>query len=258
MSVIQDCILEVRLSGSGEIDRLADLVHDFTSVLWKSGQIWSHALISQDETSVYVSVETPAVDSLAPEFDTPWVTAARKQVDAYCASPPCWVARGRNASLRQTTEEWLNGEPLYLYVTALEDVSPLRSAFDGEPVPLYLLPASQELRQDLMFWSSEYRCLDRLWLASGALERESLAQLTDPGSLINMSGQAVARAVEQSLGVPVYFYLFRDGSTHDVSVPELCPSCGARPGPDHTRIAMGARTFGFSCKLCRLVSGLNP
>jgi predicted nucleic acid-binding Zn ribbon protein len=139
-----------------------------------------------------------------------------------------------------------------LYTTYLSLESPLRCGEGFAPLPLYRVPAtSDEGYWDVMVWQSDYQACDTLWMNSATAERSSYRQLADLHSALSQTGLAVCRQIEESTGVPTYYYLYRYGKRRRDPERKLpCPSCSnpwALTVPWHDR-------FDYRCDPCRLLS----
>lgn len=101
--------------------------------------------------------------------------------------------------------------------------------------------------QSVEEWARTYTHVDRIWSDSGALEKWSAEQLSDPGSELNRAGQVACRALEKALGTPVYLLINQWSlETGEMLMMERCPLCGALGSQ------LAERSPLSGCRTCRL------
>src|SRR4030095_10540586 len=149
---------------------------------------------------------------------------------------------------------WRRARTLYLSTTFLHEESPLRSPELAAPLPLYLLPLAPSLREQIMFWSENYRHHDALWIGSGKLEIPAYRQLADPRSELSQQGRGLCRRIESATRKPTYYYLRRYYGRARGEERRRCPGCGRKWAVAAPRAVWSFAAFPFRCARCRLVS----
>jgi predicted nucleic acid-binding Zn ribbon protein len=188
---------------SVELNALEDEVRGLLDSLSKNGQIWGEEVIGHQDGSVKVWLNVPRPDALSDEHRTDWGRQAYDRVAALCETGPAW----RIADDRADTaceETWQAGAGLYLFTRMFDKTSPVCAGNTGEPIPLYLLPTTQEVRERLFFWARNYRTHDELQLGCGPLEIPAYRQLAEVGSELSDEGRSLCRIVEDTTGQPTY------------------------------------------------------
>jgi predicted nucleic acid-binding Zn ribbon protein len=238
-----------------DIEVLEDEVQGLLGSLSKNGQIWGDEAIGHEDGTVKVWLNVPRPDALSEKHRTEWVCQTFERVRALCETEPEWRIADDRAS-RTRGETWQAGSGLYLFTHMFDKTSPVCAGKTGEPIPLYLLPVSQNVRESLFAWAGNYRTLDDLQIGCGPLEIHAYRQLAEVGSELSESGRSLCRTLEDATGQPSYYYLMRYWGREEGEDARRCPSCGgawATPAPDDGK---GLAWFDFRCKPCRLVSHL--
>lgn len=236
---------------SGKRDELVDAVDALFAGLHQNGQIWGDHVAGWVEGARRVTCRVPGCDSLDDRHASAIVRNALASVRALCAEPPQWsVVDDRTGDPRS----WRDEKSLYFFTHVFEQTSPVCAGTDGDPIPLYLLPLSEETREQLFSWMKKYRMYDEVQLDCGPLELDAYRQLADPHAELSQDGRELARDVELAIGFPTYYYLMRYwGRPGDEDRP--CPGCGGEwQTPVRDRSTKGLDRFEFRCEPCRLVS----
>jgi predicted nucleic acid-binding Zn ribbon protein len=131
--------------------------------------------------------------------------------------------------------------------------TPLTCSDCGGKVPLYRISRMRRHGNDhgLRYWAHRYRAVDDLWTGSDVGEQFAYRQLSQHDSDLSKLGRSTCRRIENTTGIPTYYYLYR---WYARSMPSerrrTCPSCGRKwlqepPWMDG---------YDFRCDRCRLVS----
>jgi predicted nucleic acid-binding Zn ribbon protein len=237
-------------------EELWDAVILLYAALKKNGQVWGDPVMGWVGGGIRLACATPRRDSPDPEHHSGWVDSAFARLTQLCAAPPLGTVLDDRCG--EVSGSLKDAQGLYLFTHAYDSTSPVCGGADGEPVPVYLLPLDHVQRQDLVFWMSEYRALDEVWLASGRLELEAYRELADPDSHFSKRGRALANIVEASTGPPMYYYLMRYWARASGEQDRPCPMCG-RSWASTIISEEGLNKHEFHCDPCRLIStrGVN-
>ena len=182
-----------------------------------------------------------------------WGRERLKRVIEEFACVPRWTILEDNVPKRLPS--WRRSSSLYLFTHAFRDASPVCCGDSGAAIPLYLLPISQQAREDAYFWSNHYRDHDNVWLGSGTLEVLAYRETADPKSELSSEGRESCREIEAATGKPTFYYLQRYWGRTVGEEKRLCPLCGRKW---RTSTKETDKTpfweFTFRCMQCRLVS----
>jgi predicted nucleic acid-binding Zn ribbon protein len=237
---------------------LTDEMHGLLGALTKNGQLWGEQVFGWVNGTLVVTCGVPRSDALSAKHQSEWVQAALTRVKDLCNEPPTWRVLDDRVAEFDSFGSWTSASGLYLFTHAFDETSPIARADDGKPVPLYLLPVDQLIRQDLAFWMSQYRDLDRIWLNGGQLEVPAYRQLADPKSQFSKRGRRLARVVEEATGLPTYFYLMRYWGRRRREEMRRCPGCGGKWAVKSDLAPRGLAKHEFRCDPCRLISVVAP
>ncbi|MFT7622097.1 MAG: putative nucleic acid-binding Zn ribbon protein [Myxococcota bacterium] len=236
------------------LEALEDEVQGLLASLQKNGQIWGEAVIGHVSGAIQVCLQVPARDALARRHYSEWVRRDLDRVLALCSREPTWsVVDDRPDLLSGAT--WEADTSLYLFTHLADRTSAVCSGANGKPVPLYLLPLSQQVREDLVFWAGDYRTLDELQIRCGQLEIPAYRQLAEVGSELTNIGRTLSNTVEEATGLHTYYFLMRYWGREKGENQGRCPGCGEAWSTPKPRGEKGLARFDFRCEPCRLVSG---
>jgi len=241
-------------------EELKDAAEWYLACLLKNGQIYGDYLLawSRGRLLAYVYVGRP--DSLAARYHSKWGKSDLHRVVQLFGQPPkCDILED---DVPKRFAPWKRSGSFYLYTNALAAASPLCCGDTGSPIPLYLLPLTQETREQLYFWARAYNHHDNIWLGSAALEIPAYKQLADPKSDLSVTGRKLCAKVERATGKPTFYYLARFWGRVIGEDERPCPLCGGKwhpsRSPDDERPFFPYERpffpFHFRCKKCRLVS----
>ena len=235
-----------------ELEEAADW---YLATLLKNGQVYGDRLTGWNRRTLTAYTYLARPDSMAERNHCEFSRAALQAVVELFGQSPTWKILEDNVPKRFPS--WKRCTSFYLFTNAFEEASPLCCGDTGQPVPLYLLPISQETREYLCYWSSAYRNHDMLWIGSGALEIPAYKQMADPASELSQNGRDLCAEIQQATGIPTFYYIQRYWGRREGEENRLCPGCGSKWRVKGTR-PQGApfHQFAFRCKRCRLVSNL--
>ena len=205
----------------------------------------------QDHFEARVSI--PEQESLLPKWNNEWVNEAFQQAGEIGVEFAGFEIIGQDYQADETSRDE-QPEFLMLYTTYLDSCSPIKSGNSLKPVPLYqLLQQNPPLAEAVIKWQESWQACDQLQMNGSVLEQTALAEISEYQSELSQQGMALARQIEQEVGVPVYYYLYRLGNDEQVEHHRTCPCCGRNwklAKPLH-------EMFYFQCKPCHLVSNLS-
>jgi predicted nucleic acid-binding Zn ribbon protein len=121
-------------------------------------------------------------------------------------------------------------------------------------VPVFTLPVSDQIKEELLFWRRDYEAFDRIWFRSGALEIQAYRLMADPRSDLSQEGRRLCREMEESTCIPTFYYLMRYWSRSRNEEERLCPGCGKDWKALEPEFGERFSRFHFKCDPCRLVS----
>lgn len=154
-----------------------------------------------------------------------------------------------DSTYSESKPEWL-----VLYTTHLQSCSPIHNGTDLQPIPLYkFFQKTPHLSLDLIKWQENWQAYDQLQMNGAGLEKLALAEISEPNSRLSKHGIALAKEVEQSIGIPTYYYLYRVGGESLAKEQQRsCPCC-----KEKWRLEAPMGILYFKCDRCRLVSNLS-
>ncbi|MFK7821023.1 MAG: DUF2310 family Zn-ribbon-containing protein [Planctomycetaceae bacterium] len=206
--------------------------------------------------SLHYYVNAAQLDAIDPKHFGKYTSQAHDAV-AKAFGAAAQVQHLEDATDDRQFTRWEDSSSLYLFFTAFRVTAPVTCGDSGDAIPSYQLPISDETREGLYFWASEYQANDRLWFASGALELPTYRQLADPTSELSQAGRDLCKSVEDATEKPTYYYMMRYHGRLSGEETRACPGCGdtwhvrdedLQDEPFHN--------FHFRCETCRLVSSV--
>ncbi len=229
----------------------ADLAESYLASLLWNGHINEYLLASSRTITAVVELSRP--DALNARYLSKWGRRELRRVRAAFGRAPSSSLIAQ--PLRRRWPSWRSASALYLFTHAFDRQSPVCAFNSTDSLPLYTLPISDKLREEVRSWALSYRDLDRVWLASGALEMQGYRQLADPSSQLSSTGRDLCAKIGHATGRRTYYYLTRYYGRRRNDDARLCPDCGAewRVSEHHSATSEFAR-FEFCCHRCRLVS----
>jgi predicted nucleic acid-binding Zn ribbon protein len=238
----------------GETTR-SDIVEDYLVALLHNGQILGDYFFApfKAELVVYTHVARPS--ALAKQYHSKWgLSSLRDVVKAFGQLPACEIIQD---DVPERFPSWKKSSFLYLFTHAFDDMSPVCCGDSGRPIPVYLLPISDQTREDLYFWARHFKDHDNIWLASGALEIPAYKQTADPRSELSSVGRELCKEIESATDKKTFYYLHRYWGRNVGEQDRPCPICGHRwrtSKKEKVSKELPFWNFWFRCVRCRLVS----
>jgi len=234
-------------------ESLKHSAEDYLSALSWNGQVCGECLLTWSNAQLIAYTRVPRPDSFAKHHHSQWGASALNKLTEAFGCDPDW--RIIDDDVPKRFPSWRRSSSFYLFTHALDEASPVCCGDSGEPIPVYLLPISDQDRRDLYSWSGSYQDLDKVWLASGALEIPAYKQLADPTSELSVTGRELCARIEKATQKPTFYYLTRYWGRNDGEATRPCPLCGGewRLSDQNEDIA-SFHKFPFKCDSCRLVS----
>jgi len=230
----------------------ADVAEAYLVSLVRNGQVHEY-LLSSTARSVEAFVELPRPNALSTKHLSKWGRNELRNVRrAFGREPSTSLVA---PPVRRRWPSWQSADALYLFTHAFDRQSPMCAFNSREPLPLYTLPISDQLREKVWSWAVAYRDLDRVWLGSGPLEMAAYKQLADPSSHLSREGRDLCAKIGRATRRRTYYYLTRYYGRQRNDDARPCPGCGGEwhvvhHHPKTTKFAQ----FEFCCRRCRLVS----
>jgi predicted nucleic acid-binding Zn ribbon protein len=231
----------------------SDIAEDYLSTLLHNGQIYGKYLFAPCEEKLVAFANIARPGSLAKRYHSQWGLAALQKVaETFGRVPQCDIIRD---NVPKRFPSWEKSSFFYLFTHAFDETSPVCCGDSGSPIPLYLLPISDQTRHDLCFWADHYRDHDNIWFGSLALEVSAYKQTADPRSRLSVMGRELCREVEAATDKRTFYYLQRYWGRKIGEQDRLCPMCGHRWRTAKKELEKDPFwKFPFRCVRCRLVS----
>lgn len=234
-------------------DALKDAAEWYLAALLKNGQIYGEYLFAWCDATLVAYTHVARPDALAARHHSEWARSALDSVvEGFGQPPQCEII---DDDVPKRFPSWKRSTSFYLFTHAFDDVSPICCGDTGRPIPLYLFPLPQQIREDIYFWSRTYNYHDNIWLGSAALEIPAYKQLADPTSDLSVTGRRLCADIELATKTPTYYFVHRYWGRTDGEALRPCPVCGGKwhlSGTSTDRHPF--HVFHFRCKRCRLVS----
>ncbi|MCO6510379.1 MAG: DUF2310 family Zn-ribbon-containing protein [Aridibacter famidurans] len=234
-------------------DTLEEAVELYLGALIRNGQIYGEYLFSWHDAKLVVYAHLARPDALAARHNSEW---ARKSLDSVIEGfghlPTCEIIED---DVPNRFPAWRRSKSFYLFTNAFDDVSPICSGDTDRPIPLYLLPLPELIRESIHSWSRSYSYHDCIWLDSGSLEIPAYKQLADPSSDLSERGRTLCAEIERATKIPTFYFLMRYWGRNKGEAVRLCPGCGGEWHLSDTDVdERPFWDFHFRCERCRLVS----
>lgn len=237
--------------------KFSELIYSYSSSLLKNGNIYGDYIIAWLNDAIRVSFLMPSKNSLSKKHLSKYAGSFLEELSTYSSRSPQFTIV-RNKEYGRSILDISKEDCLYLFTHFLEKSSPVSSGKTGNPVPLYVLPVSDIIKERLYFWMQEYKSLDRIYMCSGDLELSAYKQLADPQSALSKEGRVLCLDIEKAIQKPVFYYLHRywGRKDKDRENKRLCPGCGKKWEREQSKnnIREGIYWFDFQCQSCRLIS----
>ena len=225
--------------------------------LWclvQAGQIVKEYFVTWVNQQLVAHVGQTGPGAVGLRYHSKYGKEELKKVSDLFGQPPCWSIIDDEIPKRRPT--WKGAPSLYLFTAALAKDSCVCRGDGKRPIPIYLLPLKDDIKEDLGRWERDYLAHDELWLSSGALEIPVYRQMAEPTSQLAQLGRGLCQQLEQATGLPTYYYLIRFWGRSKGEEHRSCPGCNrdwSRPHPSGRPF----HEFDFRCEPCRLVSHIG-
>ena len=240
----------------GKFDEAYDLVDSYLSSLIRDGQIFYDTKIVPWQNKVYAYVDTAGPQAFLRKYHSAAGREKLGEVKNYFNREPTGIVHEDSPPIREVS--WKKASSLFLCTNHIEKASPISLGDREATVPIYLLPLSDQLRDEIYRWQCAYRAVDQVWFDSETLETPAYREMTDPQSTLSQNGRRLCTEIEKATGIRTYYYLHRfycyEDNQKEMCRP--CPNCGKNW---HVESYEGYHfgpffQFGFRCESCRLVS----
>ena len=232
-------------------EALEDVAETYLAALAHAGQLCGDTIRTWIDSEFVVTALMAGLGAEKKANHSSWGLKHLKAVKEKFGREPVWTIHDDEIPKRNIT--WKGAGELVLFTHAFDDDSPVCRTDIAEQVPVFLLPVSEEVKEDLGRWQDLFVLHDRMWLASGALEMPAYRELALPNSELSEYGRDLCKAVEKATKVPTFYFLMRYYSHPTEEFARRCPGCGGKwrtQAPEENR----HRDWHFRCKPCRLVS----
>lgn len=237
---------------AGDREALEDVAEGYLAALHHAGQLCGDADIrTWIDSEFVVTAKMAGLGAEKKSSHSSWGLKDLKTVEEKFGREPVWTIHDDEKPARNIT--WKGAGELVLFTHAFDEDSPVCRTDIDEQVPVFLLPVSEVVKNDLVRWQYHYVLHDNMWLASGTLEMAAYRELTLLDSELSEDGRKLCSEVEKATTVPTYYFLMRYYSHPTEEFARRCPGCGGKwrtKAPEENQ----HRDWHFRCKRCRLVS----
>jgi hypothetical protein len=228
-------------------------VEEYLAALLYNRQIGENYLI-QERPRYVAYVQATDEKALETQHLSPWGEEGSNKIVTAFGHRPISVLLERPS--RQSRLDWQSAKTLFLHTDMFKSGSPVGSPEFWRVVPVYRLPISHQQRDYLLRWTRTYRDHDCIWVGSGKLEVPTYREMADPRSELSREGREHCRIIEESTGIPTYYYLFRYHGRSKKEKQRRCPLCRGTWQVTSPKGVKKFSRFEFRCKPCRLVSNI--
>lgn len=243
-----------------DLVRLEGVIHSYMSSLIANGQIHTeNYVLSYSDKKFTCHIYLARPNSLTLKYHSKDGKKFRSRIKDLSGCVPELEILIKQYPKR--FRSWKSNTSLYLTGHWLNQDSPLRCGDSFSPVPLYLVPVSDQIRFEIMKWVFLSHRLNLVGFSQNDLSLASYKEYSDPNSSLNRQGLRFSRIIEEQTGIRTYLSLERYWEIRKLSLQQTCPLCGGdwvvkiekrmqeNPGsPRHL--------FGYCCDKCRLTSHL--
>lgn len=232
---------------------ISELADDYLSSLALNGQIWGEFKIGIVNGTLEGYVTIPEKDAIDVKHTSSYGKLLHDKLKEICGKGFKWSFLTDNEEIAWSN--WKKSEMLFLRTNYLDNSSPVTipQTVSGIPVPLYLIPVGDDLREYISRWCDAYRAHDQLWVGSGVLEMMAYEQITNMESDLSVEGRDYCSAIERATGIPTYYYQYRYFGYSRGEKNRSCPVCG-KPWRQSNTKDKNFKEFQFKCDSCRIVS----
>lgn len=245
-------LVEINFGRCADIARpeLEDVAESYVASLFHHGHLCREYFLTWIKGELICHTLMAGLGAHKMRFHSPWSKTCLKQVIKVFGRAPIWTIRDDETPKRNTS--W-HAPTLHLFTDAFDWRPPLCRGDNGKRIPTFLLPVTDQLKDDLYGWQDEYAIHDKVWLNSRTLETAAYRELAAPNSRTSTGGRSICAEIEKATGVPTYYYMMRYYASAAPGDIRPCPGCGQ---PWHSPQPEGApyHHWPFRCEPCRLVS----
>lgn len=219
----------------------------FLSALENNGQILSAYQNTVVFNDCYACrVVAPEKDSLDEKYFNRYCSECFQSVTAMSTNSPELLFVGQNFE----TEECCSCSEInsyILYTSHLSEAPPIICGKCRKSVPLYKFPKTYDSEEywDIRWWQRLYQACDTQYMG-GVGERHGYKMMNDPHSTLSKEGLKFCVYMEERVGKPFYYFLFKYYSKNKF----ICPKCG-KPWINENRTEPD---FEYVCQTCKFVS----
>lgn len=234
-------------------EALSDNAETYLIALKRNGQIYGEYVFAWSKGNLVAYFYLARPNAFEKKHHSEWgISSLNSVIESFGQSPKWEII---DDSLPKRFRSWQCSKSLYLFTHAFDYTSPVCCGDTGLPIPPYLIPISDRIREDLYSWRGNYRDHDKVWLACGTLEIPAYKELADPKSELSLNGRELCTEIERATGKPTFYYLMRYWGRRDGESTRSCPSCGGQwQASDDEGKKRPFYKFHFRCERCRLVS----
>ncbi len=233
-------------------EELEDAAESYLASLFYGGQICGERFLTLNKGKLNAHVLLAAPGAMSLGFHTARGKKGLAKLVNLFGREPVWKILDDDEG--KTSSKWRGAPFLYLFTKWCDWYSPLCRGDGKRPVPLFALPVSDQIKEDLYRWQNEYRELDSVWMRSGPVEMPAYRQLADPRSALSEEGRRLCREIENATGLPTFYYLMRYWGRSKGEEERVCPGCGEGWKASEPEYGEKFHQFHFKCESCRLVS----
>jgi predicted nucleic acid-binding Zn ribbon protein len=236
-----------------DLSVIDDLIADYLTCLLKNGQIYADSLHARCSGSFIAYANLTRPDAALSHHHSKYGLDALAKIIEFFGTEPTWTVLADHVPT--TFQNFRTSSFLYLYTSVCDRIAPIYCGDTGQCLPAYLVPIDDAEREQIFFWSQEYKRLDGIWLHSGDLELPAYEQLASPHSGLAECGRSLAQKIETALEIPTYYFLMHYDHQAGSELARKCPGCNS-DWQVQQNIAPARKFwhFPYRCLRCRLVS----
>ncbi|WP_371824040.1 DUF2310 family Zn-ribbon-containing protein [Hahella sp. HN01] len=230
-----------------------EVFENYLAAMLKNGQIFGDYYIVSQNGALHAYANLQGAQAMHRKHHSQFGLDCLAKINALFGTHPHWECL---EDMQEEEFDWRTSSSLILATDMFAEGASLRREGDGKGVPLYHLPVSDEVRENIYRWNLSYQAHDQLWIDSGSLEIPAYKEMTDVNSELSEMGREYCRLIELATDLPTYYFLYRYWGRGQDEAHRKCPGCGGRW---RTSEPLDGRReywlFPFKCDPCRLVSG---
>ena len=246
--------LEFSVIANTDFNQAEVAIRNYIEALIFNGQVLGREFpTAWLQESFSCRVVLPHQDALQPKQHSAKATAALNHLGAAGLAFPQLNIVGMDL-MSQHTDPCSAPASYIVYSRFSDTCSPVRCGEHLAPIPLYQLSNTATDFEMLIRWQLQYQALDEIQMQqTRVLNKTAERSLQQLNSQLNRQGRVLAKKLELSMQMPVYYALYSGTSTDCASEQnKRCPSC-------HCEWKLAeplAELFDFQCQNCRLVSNI--